>query len=332
MVVETRNLFVWMTAVFLLLMVVSVQATPDERVALTLDQRSSNLHLQKMQPLLGPQFAWTDVYEDPFGGFEELDVGEQKSTRRAFLYSLLIPGAGQIYTKSNIIKPILFLGIEVAGIMGYLNFHGKGEDRRDVYQAYADEHWFYDGRYVMKYDDGAITDSAYHGGYLGSLEDQYPSGEWCFGDTAKWYDSGDNKWKNTFAEHLNVVVNVEDSSSVAVKDHAYYENIGKYPQFQFGWDDFPYPQPDSLVNNKDYRSPHRNTYVKLRKDANDEFSKATKMLFLTMANHLVSAFDAALSARRFNRKHEQLTEVSIKMRYVMHYGKPMPKLTMTLRY
>jgi hypothetical protein len=231
---------------------------------------------------------------------------------------LLVPGAGQIYTKSNIIKPILFLGIEAAGIMGYLNFHGKGEDQRDIYQTYADENWFYDG-----YHD---TNGVFHDGYVQWLQDAYPSTEtWRYGDTAKWFDASQGEFVNTFAEHLDVWIDEEADSARPIKNHAYYENIGKYPQFQYGWKGTDYSEADSLSDEKE-------TYLVMRKDANDEFSKATRMLFLTMANHLVSAFDAALSARRFNRKHEQLTEVSIKMRYVMHYGEPIPKLTMTLRY
>jgi len=48
-------------------------------------------------------------------------------------------------------------------------------------------------------------------------------------------------------------------------------------------------------------SPHRAFYNNLRGEANDLLDKADKFVIVAMANHLISAFDAALSARRHNR-------------------------------
>ncbi len=309
------KLLVALTVLAVAAMAVPAGAAEDVSNTLTLDQRSAGLYLQSLQPLLDQdnETQWATVYEDPFGGFDKIEIGKAKSTHRAFLMSLLVPGAGQVYTKSSFIKPILFLGIEAATIAGYLNFHGKGEDKRDVYEAYADENWSYD-RYIQ------------------SLEHFYSSAEWQYGDTAKWYESSDEfvGWTNTFSEHLGGSIDPVSDSLRPSQDHAYYENVGKYPQFQFGWDGTDFTEVDSLFRVQN--SAKKNTYLGLRKDANEEFSKATTMLFITMANHLVSAFDAALSARRHNHKQEALAEVSFRMRYVMHYGKPMPKLTMSVLY
>jgi len=299
------------TALLLLLSVAPpVNAVADTAPELTLDQRSSAIHLRSMQPLLEREPLWANIDQDPFGSPEEepeMYGFEPKSSRKAFIYSLLIPGAGQVYTKSTIIKPILFLGLEAAGIFAYVRFHGKGVDRRDEYEAFADEHWFYDD-------------------YIQSLEDEYPSADWRYGDEAKWWDPGQGDSVNLFSEHLDVWIDEEADSARPYKNHTYYENIGKYYQFQYGWEDCEYPNPDSLV------FPLRDKYLGMRKAANDEFGKASTAIILTIVNHLASAFDAALSARRYNRQQDQLSSVSVKMRYVMYEGKPVPRLTMTYRY
>jgi len=316
---KTRIIHTWITIVIMLTAAVPAHAVVQKHADLTLDQRSAAVFLQSLQPLLDDDSTtmWATVYEDPFGGFDKTKIGKAKSTRRAFLLSLLVPGAGQVYTKSTIIKPLLFLGIEAAGIAGYMNFHGKGEDKRDEYRAYADENWFYSG-----YLD---EDTVFHGGYVQSLEDRYPSADWRYGDTAKWWDASQNQWVNTFSEHLGGTIDQEVDSLQPTRDHAYYENIGKYPQFQYGWRGTDFADGDSVSEQKD-------GYLRMRKDSNEEFSKATTMLFVTMANHLISAFDAALSARRHNHKQEALAEVSFRMRYVMDGGKPMPRFTMSVHY
>lgn len=299
--------------ILLLFFTLPASATEDETLDLTLDQRATALHLQSMQPLLEPNPVWADVDEDPFGDPEEepeMYGFKTKSSRRAFIYSLLIPGAGQVYNGSTIIKPILFLGLEVVGIYAYAKYHGQGADQRDEYEGFADQHWFYDQ-------------------YIESLEnrDPYSSADWRYGDRAKWWDPSQGDSVNTFSEHLDVWIDEDADSARPYRNHAYYENIGKYNQFQYGWDDTDY-HPLSL----DSISANRGVYLDMRDVANNKFSNANTALVLTIVNHLVSAFDAALSARRHNRQQDQLSNVSMKMRYVMYQGNPMPKLTMTYRY
>jgi len=308
--------------ILLLFFTLPASAIEDETLDLTLDQRAAALHLQSMQPLLEPDPVWADVDEDPFGDPEEepeMYGLKMKSSRRAFIYSLLLPGAGQVYNGSTILKPILFLGLEAAGLYAYINFHGQGVDKRDEYEAFADQHWFYDG-----YFD---EDSVFHGGYIQSLEDLYPSADWRYGDRAKWWDASLGDSVNTFSEHLDVWIDEVADSARPYKNHAYYENIGKYDQFQYGWDDTDY-DPQVL----DSISANRGVYLDMRDVANKKFSKAKTAMVLTIVNHLVSAFDAALSARRHNRQQDRLSNVSFKMRYVLYEGNPMPKLTMTYRY
>jgi hypothetical protein len=52
-------------------------------------------------------------------------------------------------------------------------------------------------------------------------------------------------------------------------------------------------------------SPHRQTYLDMRRQANDYFTNATTFAMVSIANHLVSAFEAAIGARRYNRGTQQ---------------------------
>jgi hypothetical protein len=113
-----------------------------------------------------------------------------------------------------------------------------------------------------------------------------------------WWNGLDTSVTNKFSHRIYP----------GVKNHEYYENIGKYDQFQVGWDDigvnFPPPGTpggDSLGT----VSPHRNTYLNMRKKSNDYFSNAKTFLVVSIGNHIISAFEAAIGARRYNRGGKQ---------------------------
>jgi hypothetical protein len=76
---------------------------------------------------------------------EALDVYafKGKSLKRAFLYSLIIPGSGEFYANSRI-KAIAFFGMDVALWGLYFNYHKKGKDKEKEYRNFADAHWFKD--------------------------------------------------------------------------------------------------------------------------------------------------------------------------------------------
>ena len=56
------------------------------------------------------------------------------------LFSAVIPGTGEMYGDSWL-KGALFLGVEVALWVGYIHFHGEGQEWEDIFHAYANEHW-----------------------------------------------------------------------------------------------------------------------------------------------------------------------------------------------
>jgi hypothetical protein len=199
-----------------------------------------------------------------------------KSPAKAFLLSLVVPGLGQYYYGSKV-KPVLFLGAEVAAWVLYFKWHGDGEDITADYEAFNRAHWFRD-RYEQEYLLWAfdVTD-----------DEDLPVGT------------------------LGISHNLPDT-----RTQQYYEMTGKYDQFAWGWDDAILngemlgPGVEPIIG--DATTPYsanRFYYESLRNDANNAFDKATRMVFVSMANHLASAFEALLTTKRINRKAQPGSDV-----------------------
>lgn len=251
---------------------------------------------------------------------------ERKSPRRAFLQSLVVPGWGQYYNRSAWWKPVAFLGIEVAALYSRSNFQSSGNDQEVRYKDFADEHW---------------SDTSY---MLGLKEVYYPT----------------NQHVDSLDRYMDTVsYAVEDTTEIPpilryvswshhaffkgdgakVDEDEFYESIGKYHQFNFGWDDFPardsadFPTgPEDSRN--EYVSPNRSQYSDMRNDANREFKKASSMLTIVAGNHLLSAIEAAFGARRYNRSHSQFGAIEPKIRWVISpsTGKPMTRITLGYKF
>ena len=84
------------------------------------------------------------------------------------------------------------------------------------------------------------------------------------------------------------------------KDYHFYENIGKYKQFQTGWIDYG----DSLGYETLYRSsPLQDKYSDMRFDANQLLKGATYAVSAVMFNHVISAIDAMIRTKKYNNRN-----------------------------
>ena len=170
-----------------------------------------------------------------------------------FVKSLIIPGWGQMSSGHNI-RAITFLTAEVASIYGYRVNYADGEDLEATFKLFADEYWDY--RVWSLNDDGETA--------CGNLRThQMPT----IGDI-----DGDG---------------IEDP----LKDHHFYENIGKYPEFSCGWDD--YIDGGIGYDYDEDEDKHKAEYIHMRTRSNELYRNAQVSGTLIMVNHLVSAFDAA---------------------------------------
>jgi hypothetical protein len=61
-----------------------------------------------------------------------------KSPGKAFLLSAAVPGTGELYSKAK--RGLLFTAAEVAFWTAYVLLHGQGEDLKEDYLEYCDEH------------------------------------------------------------------------------------------------------------------------------------------------------------------------------------------------
>jgi hypothetical protein len=222
-----------------------------------------------------------------------------KSTKRGFLYSLILPGAGEFYAGSKI-KAVLFVGLEAAFWTGYFTNHKKGKNKETEFINFADVHWNekkYRDSLLVHY--GVVIDTP--GTFIVSID--------------------------TLRRDTLVIGETLPSS----KDQQYYEMIGKYEQFRFGWDD--YNAESYYQDRNNYKSPNRAFYLDLRFDSNSLLEKANRFVMVSLANHLLSAFDAALAVRSHNRKGEKFSTIDVKLR-LAEYNKNeiIPKLTVSTKF
>jgi len=226
-------------------------------------------------------------------GFEDFPMTSDifdvnyKSPGKGFLYSMMIPGTGQLYAGSKT-KAFIFMGIEALAWGGYMVWHGQGKKQEDDNNAFADANWDPERYYNWLIETYGITS-----------------------DTMEFSEGDETK---TFTHHLP-----------DTKTQQFYEMIGKYEQFRYGWVDSDYLTQDSS-------SAYRAAYLLDRDKANSKFDKAKLGAIVSLANHLFSAFDAALSARRYNRQQDSFSEFSVKARLAKYEGKQIPKLIFTYKF
>ena len=284
-------------------------------------------------PILSPDMTitrlvqQTETEKQPVEEEEKLFSSEDVlSTKEAFLFSLVLPGAGEFYAKSYIKAGAFFLA-EAGFWSGFMYFMHQYSIKEDEFMAYADEHWNKD--------------------------------MWLL-----WYDS-----LHVYGELVDTSVDDEivitDSLGIEMlpteKTQQYYEMIGKYDWFVLGWDDvierddyvvhvqatYAYAQNnagntsaihDEIVAylGKNVHSDHMLHYMDMRNDANNQYTIAKYFVGAAIFNHVVSAFDAAWTAKRHNDKlyrgFSGIQSIELKPDIAVKYGKPSPEIKITFKW
>jgi len=256
-------------------------------------QSSQQLYSLTQSDSTGIQRVNMDVYQF-----------KNKSIKRGFLYSLVVPGAGEFYAGSKI-KAVLFFGLEAGFWTGYFSYHKKGKNKEKEFLNFADAHWN-----IEAYSDSLVQ-------HYGLTYDPTPGFEHIVIDTPGVY----------FYSETDSIVLSHSLHPVAGqpldRNQQYYEEVGKYDQFRFGWDDFT----------GIFLTPNRNTYLGMRHDSNSLLDKANRFVMFSLANHLLSAFDAAIAVRHYNRKGDKFSQVDLKIRLTEYNDNEIiPKFTVSTKF
>lgn len=198
------------------------------------------------------------------GGSAVADAGDggHRGAVLPMAMSFVLPGLGEAWLGHK--RGYALMAIDVASWIGVAHYASEGNKKRDEYYAYADAHWT-EARLAAAYGDLSLPGTFY-----------FPS--------------------VTDYTALPLWVSVEDDR------REYYENLGKWDPFVFGWDDFPETDPrnfDDLApftyqDLKDPRvSPHREVYRAMREDSNRQFTSRDRLLYFNMATRLFSLFEVA---------------------------------------
>jgi hypothetical protein len=219
------------------------------------------------------------------------------SPLRAGLFSAVIPGAGQFYTKSYW-QSAAFFGAEVLMWVLYATYENKGNNQTDLFQKYADEHWS-----VIRYT------------YW--IRDNYPAyynnvivpGQQAANIAKPWIYVNWNEL-NAAEDAIggNLTMTGFTHKLAPHGDQQYYEMIGKYSQFGGGWDDAAtfqtggFKKEDVIANGIGNVPPQFLAYSKMRGDANSFYNIATTVSYIIIANHVFSALEAAWNASKLNHR------------------------------
>lgn len=210
-----------------------------------------------------------------------------RSVGKAVLFSAIIPGTGQFYNKS-IIKGAVFLVVEAVALTGHFYYQNQGTDLENEFEDFADMNWDEDVYWDWIWSEAQMTNPDILRDDMNALRE---------------YERG--RFSHFLPENRN---------------QQYYENIGKYDQFNIGWVD------TETGGGRD--SVFRESYTLLRKDANDNFKRATTFATVALLNHLISAVEAGLSAKKYNSK----LKADVGLKGIIHQRDIVPTLALDIRW
>lgn len=247
----------------------------------------------------------------------------KKDARLAMVMSMILPGAGQFYADKSSLTTYIFPALELSFIGGMIYFNGRGNDKTDKYEKYANGE-------TISYQTGNMADP-----YVGPR-----------------YNRGFQQQVQEVLRSLNPV-DIYDVTYWRLDSNNsqhFYEDIGKYPQYVFGWVDWYYhfatdiegnyvstninwdhvngtDSPNMIwIGNKPLwgdnteitiaadthnASAMRKEYIKMRDDSKSDYANARIFTFALAANHIFSGLDALRLTRKVNRA--SITQLAPKM-------------------
>lgn len=200
----------------------------------------------------------------------------KKSPVIAGLLSLVVPGAGEVYTE-NYLKAAAFVAVEVGAIAFAVTYNKKGDNQTSTFQQYADGHWS-----IKRYAEWTINNVS------NINKDVVVSDYHVINSDGSVNHSELNRLERALGSGYSHALPQHG-------DQQYYELIGKYPQYSHGWDDANQNDTDFHILSQNFLD-----YSKMRGKANDYYNISDKAVLGIYINHLLSGLDAVWSAISFN--------------------------------
>ena len=228
---------------------------------------------------------------------------KKKSGVKAAFLSAAIPGAGEFYAGSYW-KAALFAALEIGFWTANYIYNDKGDKEDEKMRRFGDQHWNEQVYWSYVYQK-AVEEDRWNGPSLsGHLDDQGRFVLDQLPDDVKrqLYELQDDLG---FTHTLPLT-----------KTQQYYEMIYKYlHQFGIGWDDVGTYWGDPYFYENPYNltklTPTISRYRDMRNRSNSYYDMATTMVSLVLVNHLLSAFDAAWTVKKYNMRLSQ----AVRMQY-----------------
>jgi len=251
---------------------------------------------------------------------------QQNYPGKPLIMSLVLPGLGQAYNGSSKLKISSFLGVEFGSILAWYSFTKKADKLRSDYQDYADQHWSLDA-WVNNRNNP--TSTVYNGKswtsfsslntligthsltliLSGSLMDEY--GQYPDSDSLEYHP----EW-------------ITSGELDVVKDHHFYENVGKYNQFVGGWDDARnewYWEEKDVGDSLEIiiKTPKKENYLDQRVVANRALNFAKYSITALLFNHVVSGLEAVWTNQKNAAKNIREEEISSDVSLLFNPQSPM---------
>jgi len=271
----------WLVVAVLLMMVMTL--TPNSTAWAQVETSRSSWLLGRSQSsdfaLTGQRFEQSEIGGGSDGAieFDSAEVGTGTSGAWPILMSLVLPGAGEAYLGYK--RGYVMAALDIFAWTQVAKYDSEGGEIRDEYIAFADAHYT-DELLVAGYaPGGSPLDSFYR-------EDQGAVYFPTVGPISSVDELG----------ALPLYVTKDDDF------REYYENLGKWDQFIFGWDDYVRPDDYPGYNPTGERaidlqqpwvSLNREAYRIMRGESNDAYKSRDRWLYVNIGLRLVSVMQVA---------------------------------------
>jgi len=281
--------------------------------------------------------------------------GRYRSPKKAMFMSLIVPGLGQAYVGHswfNYARGATYFLTDVVLAYGWHYYVGTKQDREVTkYQAFADSNWrqykYEDS--VETYKERSATLNLHRESYCDYVQStSTEKGKLLHGGCADPAKSSEySAFKNEYDDKNESTADVSKLRAAFPNSQQFYELIGKENEFITGWLDAPAMKSNDsawYAVDKDGNATkilattaNQQAYIAMRAQANDYARMQAWFLGGMVFNHIVSAVDAALTARYHNKALYQ-TETScydrvhLDSRIAWDGLAPAPSLTASLTF